>query len=452
MAHILIAEDEQHTLDGLVEILTEEGHTVSGVSNGQLAIDLAQNHKFDILLTDMKMPRVNGMDLIKRMQALSPDTQIIMMTAFATVETAVKAMRDGAYSYLTKPIDLNVLFGTIQNALGEQQTRKRVEVEVPLRIQKAEEPSIIGISRKISDVFERIDKVAKANTTVLIRGESGTGKELVARAIHARSHRSDKTLIDVSCASIPENLLESELFGTERGAYTGALTTTKKGYFERADGGTIFLDEIGEISLTVQVKLLRVLQERRFERLGGTKPLAVDVRVIAATNRNLEEAVREGRYRQDLYYRLQVIPIIVPALRERKEDIPLLITHFINKYTHENGMDPKRISTEALDLCLGYHWPGNVRELENAIESAVVMSDGEVIEPENLINLTQFGADFDDTAGEAMVTLADSKGMAEKALLEKTLDEMGGNRTKAARALGVTVRTIHYKIKKYGLL
>ena len=450
MAHILIAEDEQHTLDGLIEILTEEGYTVSGVSNGQQAIDLAQNQKYDILLTDMKMPRVNGMDLIQKMRKLSPDTQIIMMTAFATVETAVKAMRDGAYSYLTKPIDLNTLFGTIQNALGEQQTRKR---EVPQRMpQKVQEPAIIGISRKIGEVFERIDKVSKANTTVLIRGESGTGKELVARAIHARSYRSDKTLVDVSCASIPENLLESELFGTERGAYTGALATTKKGYFERADGGTIFLDEIGEISLTVQVKLLRVLQERRFERLGGTKPLSVDVRVIAATNRNLEEAVREGRYRQDLYYRLQVIPIIVPALRERKEDIPLLITHFINKYTHENGMDPKRLSNEALDLCLGYHWPGNVRELENAIESAVVMSDGEVIESENLINLTQFDAEFDAVTGDAMVTLAGSKGMAEKALLEKTLEELGGNRTKAARALGVTVRTIHYKIKKYGLL
>lgn len=450
MAHILIAEDEQHTLDGLVEILTEEGHTVSGVSNGQLAIDLAQNTRFDILLTDMKMPRVNGMDLINRMQVLSPDTRIIMMTAFATVETAVKAMRDGAYSYLTKPIDLNELFGTIQNALGEKHTRKRSDAS--LRVQKVPEPAIIGTSRKICQVFERIDKVAKANTTVLIRGESGTGKELVARAIHARSHRSDKTLIDVSCASIPENLLESELFGTERGAYTGALTSTKKGYFERADGGTIFLDEIGEISLTVQVKLLRVLQERRFERLGGTKPLAVDVRVIAATNRNLEEAVREGRYRQDLYYRLQVIPITVPSLRDRKDDIPLLIDHFVNKYTHENGMDPKRISDEALDLCLAYHWPGNVRELENAIESAVVMSDGDVIELENLINLTQFGSDFDDVAGDSMLTLADSKGIAEKALLEKTLDEMSGNRTKAAKALGVTVRTIHYKIKKYGLL
>lgn len=449
MANILIAEDDRHTIEGLSEILTDEGYAVTGVTNGQMAIDLALHEKFDVLLTDMRMPRVNGMDLIKKMQTISPETQIIMMTAFATVETAVKAMRDGAYSYLTKPIDFNQLLATITGALGEKSLPERREAPAPASIAPA--PIIIGTSAKIREIFDRIDRVARANTTVLIRGESGTGKELVARAIHARSFRSDKTMIDVSCASIPENLLESELFGTEKGAYTGALNTTRKGYFERADGGTIFLDEIGEISGTVQVKLLRVLQERRFERLGGVKPLAVDVRVITATNRNLEEAVFQGRYRQDLYYRLNVIPIVVPPLRDRREDIPLLIDHFISKYCHENGMDVKTMTESALRMCLEYGWPGNVRELENAVESAVVMSDGDLIQPENLINLTHLKTYETGERDESLHTLADTKGLAEKILLQKTLEEVDGNRTKAARMLGVTVRTIHYKIKRYGL-
>jgi two-component system response regulator AtoC len=449
MASILIAEDDRHTMEGLTEILTEEGYAVTGVTNGQQAFDLAQGQKFDVLLTDMRMPRVNGLDLIKKMQTVSPDTQIIMLTAFATVETAVKAMRDGAFSYLTKPVDFHELLATIQSALKERHLKTRTDAAPgPSSIP---EPVIIGRSAKIQEIFERIEKVAKANTTVLIRGESGTGKELVAKAIHAKSYRCDKTFVDVSCASIPENLLESELFGTERGAYTGALNTTKKGYFERADGGTVFLDEIGEISGTVQVKLLRVLQERRFERLGGTQPLTVDVRVIAATNRNLEEAVLQGRYRQDLYYRLNVIPIVVPPLRERKEDIPLLIDHFVDKYTHENGMDPKKLSDDALAMCLQYDWPGNVRELENAVESAVVLSDGDIIRPEHLLNLSSVTIAAPASPEDHLPSLADTKGQAEKIILQKALEEASGNRTKAARLLGVTVRTIHYKIKKYGL-
>jgi DNA-binding NtrC family response regulator len=450
MATILIAEDDRHTMEGLIDILTEEGHAVTGVSNGQQAVDLAQTRKFDVLLTDMKMPRLNGLDLIRRMQSTAPETQIIMMTAFATVETAVKAMRDGAFSYLTKPIDVDELQATIQSAIREKQLKIRSETSP--RASSIPEPVIIGKSARIMEVFERINRVARANTTVLIRGESGTGKELVARAIHARSYRCDKTFVDVSCASIPENLLESELFGTEKGAYTGALNATRKGYFERASGGTIFLDEIGEISGTVQVKLLRVLQERRFERLGGTQPLDVDVRVIAATNRNLEEAVQQGRYRQDLYYRLNVIPILMPPLRERREDIPLLIDHFIEKYTHENGMDAKVLSDEAQELCIRHSWPGNVRELENAIESAVVLSDEELILPEHLPNLR-----YAESLGvaslmdESIPSLADTKGQAEKVIIQKALEEANGNRTQAARLLGVTVRTIQYKIKKYGL-
>lgn len=448
MTNILIAEDDRHTIEGLTEILSDEGYDVTGVTNGKQAFDMAQDKQFDVLLTDMKMPRLNGLDLIKKMQSASPETQIIMMTAFATVETAVKAMRDGAFSYLTKPIDLEELLAAIQSAIKEKQLKIRSE-EKP-RNASISEPVIIGKSEKFQRVFQLIDKVAKANTTVLIRGESGTGKELVAKAIHARSYRCDQPFIDVSCASIPDNLLESELFGTEKGAYTGALNTTRKGYFERADGGTIFLDEIGEISGALQVKLLRVLQERRFERLGGTTPFKVDVRVVAATNSNLEEAVQAGRYRKDLYYRLNVIPINMPPLRDRRNDIPLLLEHFIKKFTQDIGMDLKVLSDEALDLCMKYEWPGNIRELENAVESAVVLSDDERILPEHLPNLTQFMP----TAilqVDQLGTLADTKGQAEKLVIQRALEDTGGNRTRAAEALGVTVRTIQYKIKKYGL-
>jgi DNA-binding NtrC family response regulator len=448
MANILIAEDDRHTIEGLTEILSDEGYEVTGVPNGEQAFKAAQDKPFDVLLTDMKMPRVNGLDLIKKMQTISPETQIIMMTAFATVETAVKAMRDGAFSYLTKPIDVEELLSSIQSALKERQLKIRSE-KTP-HPSSIPEPVMIGKSEKIQRVFQLIDKVAKANTTVLIRGESGTGKELVAKAIHAKSYRCDQEFIDVSCASIPDNLLESELFGTEKGAFTGALNTTRKGYFERADGGTIFMDEIGEISGIVQVKLLRVLQERRFERLGGTDPLRVDVRVITATNRNLEEDIQAGRYRQDLYYRLNVIPINMPTLRERRDDISLFLDHFIDIYTHENGMDKKVLSDEALDLCLNYDWPGNIRELENAIESAVVLSDDERILPEHLPNLSH-AMSTSALPVDQRGTLADTKGQAEKHVVQKALEEAGGNRTRAAESLGVTVRTIQYKIKKYDL-
>ena len=447
MASILIAEDDRHTIEGLKEILTEEGYTVTGAPNGQEALDLAQKKRFDLLLTDMKMPKLNGIDLIAKIKTTCPDTKIIMMTAFATVETAVQAMRDGAFDYITKPIDFDQLLSTIQSAIQESQRIERA-VSQP-RTSSIPEPVIIGKSAKIQDIFNKIDKVAKANTTVLIRGESGTGKELVAKAIHARSYRSEKMFVDVSCASIPDNLMESELFGTEKGAYTGALNTTRKGFFERADGGTIFLDEIGEVSSTVQVKLLRVIQERRFERLGGTKSLSVDVRVIAATNLDLEKAVREGRYREDLYYRLNVIPLVMPPLRERKEDIPLLIEHFVEKYSLENRMPLKAFSADALDQCMLYQWPGNIRELENTVESAVVLSDDDIIHPEHLPHLEAVSPSHFDL--EQVGTLSDTKDQAEKIVIQRALEEAGGNRTKAARLLSVTVRTIQYKIKKYGL-
>lgn len=448
MERILIAEDDRNTREGLVELLSGEGYDVTGVADGEQAYETARNGRFDVLLTDMKMPRVNGLNLIKRMTGTSPETSIIMMTAFATVETAVKAMRDGAFTYLTKPVKFEELLATIEGALQEKKNRRRMDASP--KPSSIPDPDIIGESAQIKDIFDRVEKVSRANTTVLLLGESGTGKSLIARAIHARSYRREHPFVDVSCASIPESLLESELFGTEKGAYTGALNTTRMGYFERAAGGTIFLDEIGEISGAVQVKLLRVLQERRFERLGGTEPLRIDVRVIAATNRNLEDAVAEGRYRQDLYYRLNVIPIVVPPLRDHRDDIPALIDYFIRKYTRENGLGEKYISEEALDFCTRYDWPGNIREVENAIESAVVLSDGERILPEHLPGFPHASATL-PAAVSVQGSLKDSRGQAEKHLIQQALLESGGNRTRAAEALGVTVRTIQYKIKKYGL-
>tara|TARA_B100000029_G_scaffold516037_2_gene626301 strand:- start:26373 stop:27716 length:1344 start_codon:yes stop_codon:yes gene_type:complete len=447
MHSILIAEDDQNTREGLVELLSDEGYDVTGVNDGESAYEIARNSHFEVLLTDMKMPGINGLNLIKRIAGSSPQTSIIMMTAFATVETAVKAMRDGAFSYLTKPLKVEELLATIEAALQEKKHKKRSE-----GLSQASTipgPNIIGKSSQIKRIFQRVEKVAKANTTVLLLGESGTGKSLIARAIHTKSYRQDRPFIDVSCASIPETLLESELFGTEKGAYTGALDKTRKGYFERAEGGTIFLDEIGEISEMVQVKLLRVLQERRFERLGGAESLNIDVRVIAATNRNLEDAVAEGRYRQDLFYRLNVIPIVVPPLRDHREDIPLLIDHFIQKYTTENSLGIKTMSEGALEICMNYDWPGNIREVENAVESAVVLSDGDSILPEHLPNVVPVAGIISANASHG--SLRDSKGHAEKLVIQKALMESGGNRTRAAEALGVTVRTIQYKIKKYEL-
>ena len=448
MERILIAEDDRNTREGLVELLSDEGYKVTGVSDGEQAYETTRKHHFDVLLTDMKMPRVNGLNLIKRVTGTSPETSIIMMTAFATVETAVKAMRDGAFSYLTKPLKVEELLAAIQGALQEKTHRQRMASSP--RSSSIPDPDIIGESDQIKRIFKRVEKVARANTTVLLLGESGTGKSLIARAIHAKSYRKDQPFVDVSCASIPEGLLESELFGTEKGAYTGALNKTRKGYFERAAGGTIFLDEIGEISGTVQVKLLRVLQERRFERLGGTEPLHIDVRVVAATNSNLEDAVAEGRYRQDLYYRLNVIPIVVPPLRDHRDDIPLLIDYFIRKYTQENELGEKYISDDALEICMGYDWPGNIREVENAIESAVVLSDGESILPDHLPDFTSMPAIVSST-GASQGSLKESRGQAEKLLIQQALLESGGNRTRAAESLGVTVRTIQYKIKKYDL-
>ncbi|MCA9730800.1 sigma-54-dependent Fis family transcriptional regulator, partial [candidate division KSB1 bacterium] len=360
MIRVLIAEDDRNTLTGLVEILRQEGFEAVGAESGEEALRLLSRQQFDILLTDLRMPDMTGMDLFIKSQFHAQDMKTIIMTAYNSIKDAVEAMKSGVYEYLTKPLDLDELFIILKKAVSDFELERENE-ELKQRLQGVYRfENIIGSSKVMQDVFQTIVKVARSESTILIRGESGTGKELVARAIHYNSPRAKNSLIEVSCASFPETLLESELFGYEKGAFTGAVGQ-KIGRFELANKGTIFLDEIGEISNSVQTKLLRVLQEREISRLGGTSSISVDTRVIAATNRDLEEALEDGRFREDLFYRLNVIPINLPPLRKRKEDIPLLVDHFIRKYAKANKRGSLSVHSDVLDICMEYHWPGNVR-------------------------------------------------------------------------------------------
>lgn len=453
MANILIVEDDRNTLSGLMEILGQEGYDVLGVDNAKKALAILQKQSFDILLSDLKMPDMSGMELYERSLALAPDMKTVVMTAYSSVKDAVEAMKKGVYEYLTKPLDLDELFVIIEKAIGEQkilQENKELKQQVKSTYSFN---NIIGKSHNMQQIFSTIVKVAKTQSTVLIRGESGTGKELVARAIHYNSPRNDKPLIEISCSSFPETLLESELFGYERGAFTGA-DSRKMGRFELAHEGTIFLDEIGDMSESVQIKLLRVLQEKEITRLGGTENIKVDVRLITATNRDLEQALMDGKFREDLYYRLNVIPMLLPPLRDRKDDIPILIDHFIKKFSQENQLPAPSISDEALQLCLNYSWPGNVRELENAIENAIVLGEGVTILPEHLpfgIFAKSNGKVKMDFLRNAGKSYKDKMEAAEKSILLEAIKEAGGNKSEAAKILDISLRTMRYKIKKYEL-
>ena len=453
MSRILIVEDDRNTLSGLMEILTQEGYEVEGVNNPKKALKTLRKETFEILLTDLKMPDMSGMELYEGSLAIAPEMKTIVMTAYSSVKDAVEAMKSGVYEYLTKPLDLDELFVIIDKALGEQNLlRENFELKNQVKSTYSFQ-NIIGKSPAMQKIFKTIVKVAKSQATILVRGESGTGKELVARAIHYNSPRANKPLIEISCASFPETLLESELFGYEKGAFTGA-DSRKKGRFELAHEGTIFLDEIGDISENVQVKLLRVLQEKQITRLGGTETVNIDARVITATNRNLELALENSTFREDLYYRLNVIPIHLPPLRERKDDIPILMEQFVKKFSIENKLPPPKISDKAMKQSLGYHWPGNVRELENAMENAVVLGEGATISPEHLPfglidhrkSTSQFG--FLSSAGK---DYKDKMEAAEKIILQTAIEDAGGNKSEAAKILNISLRTMRYKIKKYGL-
>lgn len=372
---ILIADDEPNIRRVLDAVLTKEGYTVIAAENGKKAIDaVSTNTDIDVLITDLIMPDINGVELLETARQINPTVSVVMITAHGTIKSAVDAMRLGAFDYITKPFDMDELKVVVKRAF---ERRSLIEENRDLRHQlktRYKFENIIGASSRMQEVFKMVDRVADSRASVLIRGESGTGKELIARALHFNSTRAQNPFVPVVCVALSEQLLESELFGHEKGSFTGAVGQ-KPGRFEMAHTGTLFLDEIGDIPGNVQMKLLRVLQEREFERVGGLKPIKVDVRLVTATNQDLEKGVKEGTFREDLFYRLQVVQINLPPLRDRIEDVPLLVEHFINKYSKENCKDIKYASPEALELMMSYKWPGNVRQLENTCERAIVLSD-----------------------------------------------------------------------------
>ena len=442
---ILVVDDEPLIRDLLRDILREEGYEVSVAKEGLSALKKVKREETDLVITDVKMPGLDGIKLLKEIKKVSPSTPVIVITAYGTIENAVEAMKKGAYDYITKPItpdQIKLVLQKISRHKNLLRENRYLRAEVN---QKYNFEELVGESPGMREVYSMIDKVAKTKATVLIQGESGTGKELVARAIHFRSPRRERPFIKLNCAALPEDLLESELFGHEKGAFTGAVSR-REGRFELADKGTLLLDEISETSSSFQTKLLRVLQEGEFERVGGTRTLKVDVRIIATTNRNLKKLVEEGKFRDDLYYRLNVLPIYLPPLRERREDIPLLTLHFLKKYSRRNGLKLKSISKECLQMLKEYYWPGNVRELENVIERMVVMNEKEALLPQDFAFLNLSSQNLNLSFSENL-TLEEM----EKKLIIETLRRTGGNRTKTAKILNISVRTIRNKLKKYNL-
>jgi DNA-binding NtrC family response regulator len=438
---ILVVDDEAAMRESLKDWLMEDGYEVDSAESGETALKMAAERNWDIVLLDLKMPGMDGIETLENIKEINPDTEVLMMTAYATVDTAVKAMKKGAFDYLVKPFDPDEVEIQIKKIVKH----KELVVQNILLRKKLEEKyhydEIIGKSDAMQEVFELIDRVAPTDSTVLITGESGTGKELIAQAIHGNSARCYMPFIAVSCGALPETLLESELFGYEKGAFSGA-EHRKRGRFEMADKGTLFLDEIGDISLKTQVDLLRVLQQKEFSRLGSEEVIKVDVRILAATNRDLKAAIREKRYREDLFYRLNVIAIHVPPLRQRKEDIPLLVSAFIEKYCLEMNKEEAKIAPSALKLLMDYDWPGNVRELENIIERALVIGQGQKIEADDLPFSRK-----DVTPAE----LPRSLKKMERVHIRRILKETNWNISKAARELDIDRQTLYNKIDKYGI-
>jgi DNA-binding NtrC family response regulator len=441
---ILVVDDEVNARTALAELLRDEGYDVETAADAFKALGKYESFAPHVVVTDLKMPGMDGIELVKKIRASEEPAAVVVMTAFGAVSSAVEAMRAGAAEYLTKPLNFDELLVVLDKVL-EQEALHRETRQLRQRVRDRVAPNnIIGDSPPMQRVFEIVDQVAPSRATVLITGESGTGKELVANALHQRSPRGRGPFIKLHCAALAESLLESELFGHERGSFTGAMAR-KDGRFQLADGGTLFLDEIGEISPAVQVKLLRFLQEHEFERVGGTQTIRVDVRVIAATNRNLVEEVAKGRFREDLYYRLNVVALEMPPLRERRSDIPPLAKFFLDRYAKENGKQVTGFSPDALEYLTAYDWPGNVRELENAIERAVVLASGSLVEtrqlPPNVRPRLQ-PAGMPAIPGSTM-------GDIERYAILETLKSTGGSTSKAAEILGISVRTIQYRLHQY---
>lgn len=448
---ILVIEDEPLQLKNLSEALEKQGYNVLRSESSTKGIKIVQENAIDLVLTDFKMPEKNGLEVLREVKKINPDISVIIITAYGDVETAVSVMKEGAFDYLTKPIEFDELDIIIKKAL---ERKMLVSENRELRRQLAGKYRFDGIiygSSEMEEIMNIAGRAADSRASILIYGESGTGKELIAKTIHYASPRKDKPLVSVNCAALNENLLESELFGHEKGAFTGA-DRQRKGRFELADGGTIFLDEVGDIPLATQVKLLRVLQEREFERVGGNETIHVDVRVISATNRDLEDMIRKGTFREDLFYRLNVISIKIPPLRERKSDIPPLVSYFISKYAKENNKEVENLSKEAMDVLIKYNYPGNVRELENAIERAVIMSRGKVITLDDLpihIKASKYDSKQDyELKGETLDEIVEN---VERQLIASALVKANGNQSKAAEILGINERNLRYKIKKYGM-
>jgi len=455
METIMIVDDETNYLVVLEALLSPEGYEIVTSAHAHDALDLVRNSDLDLVIADMKMPRMNGMELLEECKKINPDLPVIIMTAYGTIETAVEAMKKHAYDYITKPFQNEQLKLTVKKALENYRLIKENRLLSKALTDRFRYGNIVGKSKPMLKIYDIIDKVAQSRASVLISGPSGTGKELIAKAIHYGGIRKDRPFISVNCGALTETLLESELFGHERGAFTGAVAL-KKGRFEMADGGTLFLDEVGEMTPALQVKLLRVLQEMEFERVGGTRTIKVDVRIISASNRNLKEDVAQNAFREDLFYRLNVINIEVPALRERKDDIPLLVNHFIEKYSRSENKDKMRLSPEVWKAFYSYVWPGNVRELENVIERGLVLSSGAEITFDDLPEgLTEKSGHSEVDLNKIIplnLTLPEALEQIEGKLIKRALDQAGQVQSQAAEILGITRHVMHYKMKKYGLL
>jgi DNA-binding NtrC family response regulator len=444
---LLVVDDEANARTALAELLREEGYDVETAADGFKALPKLQEFAPDLVLTDLKMPGMDGLTLMQKAREDDPERVVVVMTAHGAVDSAVKAMREGASSYLQKPLNMGELVVVLERALERRRMRQETG-QLRQRLQERHRiESIIGSSAPMKDVFNTVLTVAPSRASVLIAGESGTGKELIAAAIHQHSPRATRPFVKLHCAALAETLLESELFGHERGAFTGAMQR-RDGRFQQADGGTLFLDEIGDISASIQVKLLRFLQEREFERVGGNQTVRVDVRIITATNRDLLLRVKEGHFREDLYYRLNVVSIEMPALRERRGDIPLLAMHFLKRFSAENGKTISGLDDAALDRLAAYGWPGNVRELENVIERAVVVCRGETIRPADLPRSLVAGAR--SAAPDACPYVPGAKlADLERYAILATLESVGGSTSRAAEVLGISARKIQYKLHEY---
>jgi DNA-binding NtrC family response regulator len=446
---ILVVDDDALVNEFFEAVLKKLGHNVTTASSGEAGMELIRQNEFDVVLSDVKMPKMSGIELLTQLKAESPETVVIMITAYGTVKDAVEAMKLGAFDYILKPVLPDELEIVISKALEHRQLILENRILRSEIRGKYQFENIVGADKKLLNLLETLSSAAKSRATILIRGESGTGKELIARAIHFNSPRANGPFITLNCAALPEGLIESELFGHEKGAFTNAIKQSQ-GRFELADGGTLLLDEISEMPFGVQAKLLRVIQEREFQRVGSGVTVKVDVRLVATTNRILEEEVKAGRFREDLYYRLNVIPLYLPPLRDRMNDIPALVDHFMHKYNEANHREVKGVSEKAMRLLVSYHWPGNVRELENVVERGVVLCKGDRIVDSDLPSHLALGklGSLSTTTGNKEMTISEM----EKVMILEALERHGGNRTKASDALGISSRTLRNKLHEYGMM